>query len=104
LLLYDGLDPGDNVKENTRAEIELTEDPLVAVFHTNREVSDAREVYRTREAALDGAPLAALLIEIEGVVALELSAHDITVTRDASATWDDIALQVIEALKDFFLL
>jgi len=92
------------MKENTRTEIESTADPLVAIFHTNREVSDEREVYRTREAALDGTPLAALLIEIEGVLALELNGNDITITRDASATWDDIALQVIEAVKDFFLL
>ena len=92
------------MKENTRTEIELSADPLVAIFHTNREVSDEREVYPTRAAALDGTPLAALLIEIAGVVALELKGNDITLTRDPSATWDDIALQVIEAVKDFFLL
>ena len=92
------------MKENTRADLELTPDPRVAIFHTNREVSEAREVYASVDAALDGSPLAALLATIEGVVALELNGGDVTITRDETAAWDDIALQVVEALKDFFLL
>jgi len=91
------------MKENTRANLELTPDPRVAVFHTNREVSEALEVYPSPDAALDGMPLA-VLATIDGVVALELNGHDVTITRDESVSWDDIALQVVEALKDFFLL
>ncbi len=92
------------MKENTRADLELTPDPRVAIFHTNRAVSETREVYASVEAALDGSPLAALLATIEGVAALELDDGDVTLTRDESASWDDIALQMAEALKDFFLL
>lgn len=92
------------MKENTRADLELTPDPRVAIFHTNREVSEEREVYASTEEALDGSPLAALLATIEGVTALELNGSDVTLTRNESVTWDDIALQVVEVLKDFFLL
>ena len=45
------------MKENTRAEIEHSDDPLVAIFHTNREVSEEREVYTSRAEALNGTPL-----------------------------------------------
>ncbi|HLF25958.1 MAG TPA: NifU N-terminal domain-containing protein [Anaerolineae bacterium] len=92
------------MKENTRADLELTPDPRVAIFHTNRELSETRETYASIAAALDGSPLAALLATIEGVVALELDGSDVTLTRDEAVPWDDIALQVVEALKDFFLL
>lgn len=92
------------MKENTRADLELTSDPRVAVFHTNRQVSDEREVYPSIDAALDGSPLAALLAMIEGVTAIELAGHAVVITRDENAGWDDIGLQVVEALKDFFLL
>ena len=92
------------MKENTRVDIELTREPLVAVFHTNRAVSEAREVYPSPAAALAGSPLAALLVTMEGVAALELNGSDVVVTRDACVPWDAIALQVVEALKDFFLL
>jgi hypothetical protein len=92
------------MKENTRADLELTPDPRLAIFHTNRQVSETREVYASTAEALDGSPLAALLATIEGVAALELDGADVIITRDATAAWDDIALQVVEALKDFFLL
>jgi hypothetical protein len=92
------------MKENTRADLELTLDPRVAIFHTNRQVSEEREVYASVEAALDGTPLAALLATIEGVTAIELDGRDVIITRDEAIAWDDIALQVVEALKDFFLL
>jgi hypothetical protein len=92
------------MKENTRTDLELTPDSRIAIFHTNREVSEAREAYASTEAALDGSPLAALLATIDGVAALELNGSDVTITRHESTTWDDIALQVVEALKDFFLL
>lgn len=92
------------MKENTRADLELTPDPRVAIFHTNRQVSETREVYGSATEALDGSPLAALLATIEGVAALELDGQDVVITRDAAVVWDDIALQVVEALKDFFLL
>ena len=92
------------MKENTRADLEYTPDPCVAICHTNRVMSDGREVYASRDAALDGSPLAARLATIDGVVALTLDGGDVTITRDERATWDDIALQVVAALKDFFLL
>ena len=92
------------MKENTRADLELTLDPRVAFFHTNRQVSEEREVYVSVEAALDGTPLAALLATIEGIIAIELDGRDVIITRDEAIAWDDIALQVVEALKDFFLL
>ena len=92
------------MKENTRADLELTPDPRAAIFHTNRQVSETREVYASTAAALDGSPLAALLATIEGVAALELDGQDVVITREETAAWDDIALQVVEALKDFFLL
>ena len=92
------------MKENTRANLELTPDPRLAIFHTNREVSEGREVYATIDEALNGSPLAALLATIEGVTAIELNGGDVVITRAETAAWDDIALQVVEALKDSFLL
>ena len=92
------------MKENTRADLELTPDPRVAIFHTNREVSESREGYASIDEALGGSPLAALLATIEGVTAIELDGPDVTITRDARVAWEDIALQVVEVLKDFFLL
>lgn len=92
------------MKENTRADLELTPEPRLAIFHTNREVSEGREVYATIDEALNGSPLAALLATIEGVTAIELNGGDVVITRAETAAWDDIALQVVEALKDFFLL
>jgi hypothetical protein len=92
------------LKENTLVDVEYSADPLVAIFHTNRPLSEAIERYDSPEAAALGNPLPALLATIDGVAALELNDRDLKITRAADAAWEDIALQVIEALKDFYLL
>jgi hypothetical protein len=92
------------MKENTLVDLEQTTDPYVAIVHTNRQLSESVEAYETREEALAGSPLAALLATIDGIAGLELAGQGMTIRRDADVSWEDIALQVIEALKDFYLL
>ncbi len=67
-------------------------------------VAKARRLNNCVTELLNGSPLAALLATIEGVTAIELNGGDVVITRAETAAWDDIALQVVEALKDFFLL
>jgi scaffold Nfu/NifU family protein len=92
------------MKENTRVDLEPTDDPDVMLVHTNRELSESIEIYRSPEEAANGTPLAALLGSIEGIIGLELNNRDMQISRNPDVAWEDIELQVIEALKDFYLL
>ena len=92
------------MKENTRVDFESTDDPNVVIVHTNRELSEAIEICRSPEEAANGSALAALLGSIDGIVGLELNNRDMQLSRDPDIAWENIELQVIEAVKDFYLL
>ena len=92
------------MKENTRVELESTDDPNVMIVHTNRELSESIEVYHSPAEAANGTPLAALLGSIEGIIGLELNDRDMKIKRDPNIAWENIELEVIEILKDFYLL
>ena len=93
------------MSEYVTVEIEPTDDPDVIELLTNQMLTTAeREVYPTPEEGDVGSPIAQMLFDgIPGIQALTITVHSLIITRDSDTPWEQIADDVRDALRDFFL-
>jgi len=61
------------------------------------------EHYANREEGDEGSPLAQTLFGIEGLAALDIDGHTLTVRRDPDVEWPALIDEISAALKDFYL-
>lgn len=92
------------MSEYIEIESELTAKPNVMIIHTNLAlaVGDS-ERYHSIAAMEEGSALAQGLAAIEGIVTLQIQAHDLIVQHDNETPWHLIEAEISAALKDFFL-
>jgi hypothetical protein len=85
-------------------EVEMTDDPLVAVIETNLLLAvDGAETYDSAESLFEGSPVAQALAGIPGILQMVIEEHAMTITRDDDIEWYAIVEDVSASLKDFFL-
>lgn len=83
-------------------EVQPTPNVNALKFVLNRRVTEGRSrTFRTQEEAAD-IPLAAALLAIPGVVQVFFLNDFITVTRDPSERWEEIAGKVEEAIRKHY--
>ena len=86
-------------------EPEATGDPLVMCLLTNVDLTQDGEVevYPDATAGAEGSALAQTLFSIPGLAALTLDGGEMLITRTKDAEWHDLAEDISDALRDFFL-
>ena len=83
---------------------EPTANPDVMEIITNQRLADATEVYGDYDAGNVGSPIAQMLFNgVPGILALTITTDSLLITRDPTATWEEIIDEVRDALRDFFL-
>jgi Scaffold protein Nfu/NifU N terminal len=93
------------MSEYVTVETRLTEDPHILEILTNQRLTPGEdEVYRTFEEGDEGSPIAQMLFNgVRGILALTISDSTLVITRDSDVPWEEIADEVRDALRDFFL-
>ena len=93
------------MSEYVTVETRLTEDPNILEILTNQCLTPGEdEVYRTFEEGDEGSPIAQMLFNgVRGIHALTISDTSLVITRDSDVPWEEIADEVRDALRDFFL-
>ena len=92
------------MSEYIEIESESTDNPSVMIVHTNLALSVAGpERYVSVDSMEEGSAVAQALAMIEGIVTLQIAAHDLVVEYDDETPWHNIEAEISAALKDFFL-
>ena len=93
------------MSEYVTVETRATDDENVLEILTNMTLAQGEEeVYRDFEAGDEGTPIAQMLFNgVRGIRALTITAHALVITRDPEIPWEEIADEVRDALRDFFL-
>lgn len=82
--------------------VQPTPNPNSILFHVDRTVIEERmRQYNSPADAVD-APLARALFGIPGVASIFFMPNSITVSKDASHDWNDIAPAAEEAIRNHF--
>ncbi len=88
--------------EPVQIEIQPTPNVNALKFVVNRRVTEGRsQTFRSVQDA-EGHPLAARLLAIPGVAQVFLLNDFLTVTRDPSKPWDEIAAYAEAAIREHF--
>lgn len=88
--------------EPVRVEIQATPNINALKFVVNRKITEGRsQTFRSAEEA-GGHPLASRLFAITGVVQIFVLNDFVTVTRDPSRDWNDIAPSAEAAIREHF--
>jgi hypothetical protein len=92
------------MSEYIEIESELTAAPDVVIIHTNLALAVGNpERYDSPAAMEEGSAVAQALAAVDGIVALQIEAHDLVVKYDLDTPWFVIEAEIAAALKDFFL-
>ena len=93
------------MSEYVTVETQATDDPNVLVMLTNMTLTpEGDEVYNSFEDGDEGSPIAQMLFNgVRGILALTITTHSLLITRDPDVPWEEIADEVRDALRDFFL-
>ncbi|GIL13873.1 MAG: hypothetical protein BroJett038_25930 [Chloroflexota bacterium] len=93
------------MSEYVTVETRPTDDPNALEIVTNQTLTDAgAEVYNSPEEADQGSPIAQMLFYgVEGIAALTITRHTLTITRRPDVPWESLVDDVRDALRDFFL-
>ena len=84
-------------------QTETTSDPAVMKFLPGRDVHAAGPLKIADSDAAARAPLAARILNIEDVIAVELGADYVSVTKQAEANWLHLKPEVLGAIMDHFV-
>lgn len=91
-----------DVTEPVRVEIQPTPNINALKFVMNRRITEGRsQTFRSAEEAAVH-PLASRLFAISGVVQVFVLNDFVTVTRDPSRDWEDIAASAEAAIREHF--
>lgn len=93
------------MSEYVTVEARPTDDPNTLEITTNQRLTTAeREVYVSYEEGDEGSPIAQMLFNgMDGITALVITEHTLLITRDSDVPWEQLADDVRDALRDFFL-
>jgi hypothetical protein len=93
------------MSEYVTVETRVTDDPDILEMVTNQTLtSEGDEVYHDFDEGDEGSPIAQMLFNgVRGIRALSITAHTLVITRDPDVPWEEIADEVRDALRDFFL-
>ena len=93
------------MSEYVTVETRATGDPDTLEIVTNMSLTtDEEEVYRDFDEGDEGSPIAQMLFNgVRGIRALTITTHSLLITRDPDIPWEEIADEVRDALRDFFL-
>lgn len=82
--------------------VQSTPNPNSLLYHLDRTVTEERmKQFNNADEAAD-APLANALFEIDGVTSVFFMPNSITVSKDAGASWDEIAPEAEAAIREHF--
>jgi hypothetical protein len=94
------------MSEYVTVEARPTSNPDVIEIVTNMTLTELdAEIYADFEAGDQGSTIAQMLFNgVEGIAALTISRHALTITRaDSDISWEALIDDVRDALRDFFL-
>lgn len=93
------------MSEYVTVETRSTDNPDLLEIITNMTLTpDSEEIYNTFEEGDEGSPIAQMLFNgVRGILALAITPHTLLITRDSEVPWEEIADEVRDALRDFFL-
>lgn len=93
------------MSEYVTVETRATDDPNIMEILTNQPLTSGEdEVYANFDQGDEGSPIAQMLFNgVPGIQALTISRSTLVITRDPYITWEEIADEVRDALRDFFL-
>jgi Scaffold protein Nfu/NifU N terminal len=93
------------MSEYVTVETRVSDDPNVLEILTNQTLTPGEEEgYRGFEEGDEGSPIAQMLFNgVRGIRALTITRHTLVITRDPDVPWEEIADEVRDALRDFFL-
>lgn len=93
------------MSEYVTVEAQAGENPDVLDILTNQTLTPGEdEVYTSFAEGDEGSPIAQMLFNgVPGIRALTITQHRLTITRDPQVPWEEIADEVRDALRDFFL-
>ena len=84
-------------------QTETTDNPAIVKFLPGRAVHAAGPIHYADSEAASRAPLAARLLNIDDVVAVELGADYVSVTKQTDANWLHLKPAVLGAIMDHFV-
>ncbi len=86
-------------------QTETTPNPLTLKFLPGREVMSAggTAFYTSKASAAKESPLAAALLEVDGVNAVFLGSDFITITKAEAADWSQLKALLLSAIMDHFV-
>jgi hypothetical protein len=99
--------PSRFAKENRWWAVEHAGDPDVRIYHVKTRLMDANQAMGAFQGAqnmapdvlgVDLSPVILLLLEIRGVVAVDLRAHQFVVRKAPVYDWDEIEERILELL------
>jgi scaffold Nfu/NifU family protein len=93
------------MSEYVTVETRVTDDPNILEILTNQRLTTSEdEVYQDFEEGDEGSPIAQMLFNgVRGICGLTISGTALVITRDPEVPWEEIADEVRDALRDFFL-
>lgn len=93
------------MSEYVTVETRAAGSPDVIEIITNQTLTEAdEEIYRSFEEGDQGSPLAQMLFNgVDGIEALTITRHILTITRRPDVPWETLVDDVRDALRDFFL-
>ena len=93
------------MSEYVTVETQITDDPNRLEILTNQRLAVGEdEVYSDFASGDEGSPIAQMLFNgVRGIQALSITGSSLLITRDPDVPWEDIADEVRDALRDFFL-
>ncbi len=93
------------MSEYVTVETRPTDDPNILEIVTNQRLAqEGDEIYPDFTAGDEGSPIAQMLFNgVRGIESLTISGGTLLITRDPDVPWEEIADEVRDALRDFFL-
>lgn len=94
------------MSEYVTVNAQSTDDPAVLCIITNQQLTEINvvEVYHTPEEGNEGSTIAQTLFHaVDGIRALRIDLHSLTITREPDISWETLVDDVRDVLRDFFL-